>query len=155
MGSAGANLFYPSICYISMTAKIPAGILSHVSNNLERLNCFTQLMVGVPYGTQRLQGNCYIEKSRDPLGTSEYFGVVWNSISDSLLSLYEILKGFEEACALQETKRLATDVCNFYSEAIAGLQSYVVPWSLKHYCKTAIRKELFETQNGFLMPSKK
>ncbi|GBO41543.1 hypothetical protein AVEN_201428-1 [Araneus ventricosus] len=38
----------------------------------------------------------YIEKSRDPLVASEFLRVFWNSVSDPLLSSYEIRAAFEK-----------------------------------------------------------
>ncbi|GBO03797.1 hypothetical protein AVEN_138687-1, partial [Araneus ventricosus] len=79
------------------------------------------------------------ELCRDPVIPSEFLRVVWNSVSDPLLSSNEIAATIEKRVG----SATAADVCDFYSEAVGGLTSYVEPRPLKHYCRTIIRKELF------------
>ncbi|GBN75845.1 hypothetical protein AVEN_78659-1, partial [Araneus ventricosus] len=72
--------------------------------------------------------------------------LVWNSLRDPFLTLREITEKFREMLS----QRRIDDIYNFYSIAIGEFRTSVDLRSLKHHCRSTIRRRLWE--NGHWLP---
>ncbi|KAF8770399.1 hypothetical protein HNY73_017937 [Argiope bruennichi] len=67
--------------------------------------------------------------------------LVWHSDPDIFLTLGELTETYEAGWLSPE---VITDIYSFYCQAVGKVASTVEPRSLQHYCRTTIRRILYE-----------
>ncbi|KAF8770372.1 hypothetical protein HNY73_017913 [Argiope bruennichi] len=83
----------------------------------------------------------YLNRYRNFAAASKCLRMIWNSLPDSFLNYVEIEvtfgnKGFEP--------KEIEDIYKFYSNAVGEFNSKAVPRSLRHHCRTVIRRRFWK-----------
>ncbi|XP_055929808.1 uncharacterized protein LOC129960411 [Argiope bruennichi] len=117
---------------------------SNLQNALRRRSLRRRtLLLHLFWNYLMLNLHTYTNEERAPVDVSVFYKglrLFWDSVPDSFLSFEEIKTVFIESVDL----KVIGDVASFYSKAIDEFHAVVEPRPLQHYCRTAIRRRLWE-----------
>ncbi|KAF8766621.1 hypothetical protein HNY73_019668 [Argiope bruennichi] len=89
----------------------------------------------------------YLTQWEDKPAAYEALRLIWNSIPHPYITFDEVQKAYREILSSEEIE----DIYEFYVEAVGEGTSKIQPRSLKQYCRTAIRRILW--QNNQWLPN--